>query len=61
MNLNFIIFNILVILFFFIGIVYMLVRINVNILNQACDYVYITTPYLILDPELESALINAAK
>ena len=36
-------------------------NVYVNILNQACDYVYITTPYLILDPELESALVNAAK
>lgn len=36
-------------------------NVYVNILNQAQDYVYITTPYLILDPELENALINAAK
>jgi cardiolipin synthase len=30
-------------------------------LNSANNYVYITTPYLVLDPELEEALINAAK
>lgn len=32
-----------------------------EILNQAERYVYITTPYLILDDELKSALIRAAK
>ncbi len=32
-----------------------------EILNQAKDYVYITTPYLILDDELKKALIMAAK
>ena len=36
-------------------------NVYINILNSATNYVYITTPYLILDPELESALINAAK
>ena len=36
-------------------------NVYVNILNSATDYVYITTPYLILDPELEEALLNAAK
>ena len=36
-------------------------NVYVNILNSANDYVYITTPYLILDPELEEAIINAAK
>ena len=36
-------------------------NVYVNILNSATNYVYITTPYLILDPELEEALINAAK
>ena len=36
-------------------------NVYVNILNSAVNYVYITTPYLILDPELEEALINAAK
>jgi len=35
-------------------------NVYINILNDATDYVYITTPYLILDQELESALINAA-
>lgn len=32
-----------------------------EILNQAENYVYITTPYLILDDEMKSALIRAAK
>lgn len=32
-----------------------------NMINQAHDYLYITTPYLILDDLLQSALINAAK
>ena len=36
-------------------------NVYVNILNSANDYVYIMTPYLILDPELEEALINCAK
>ncbi len=36
-------------------------NVYVNILNSATEYVYITTPYLILDPELEEALLNAAK
>jgi cardiolipin synthase len=36
-------------------------NVYVNILNSANNYVYITTPYLILDPELEEALINCAK
>ena len=36
-------------------------NVYVNILNSATDYVYITTPYLILDPELKAALINAGK
>lgn len=31
-----------------------------NIINQANDYVYITTPYLIIDSELTNALKNAA-
>ena len=30
-------------------------------INQAYDYLYITTPYLILDDNLQTALINAAK
>ena len=32
-----------------------------NLINQAKDYVYITTPYLIIDSELSNALINASK
>ena len=32
-----------------------------NLINQAKEYVYITTPYLIIDNELTNALINAAK
>ncbi len=36
-------------------------NVYVNILNSAINYVYITTPYLILDSELENALVNAAK
>ena len=36
-------------------------NVYINILNDATDYVYITTPYLVLDQELENALINAAK
>lgn len=32
-----------------------------NIINQAKDYVYIDTPYLILSDTLQNALINAAK
>lgn len=31
-----------------------------NMINQAHDYLYITTPYLILDDLLQNALINAA-
>lgn len=33
----------------------------VNILNDATDYVYITTPYLIMDVELTNALLSAAR
>ena len=36
-------------------------NIYMNILNQANKYCYICTPYLIIDPELENALILAAK
>ncbi len=36
-------------------------NIYMNILNQANDYVYIFTPYLIIDSELQNALILAAK
>lgn len=32
-----------------------------SILNTACDYVYITTPYLIISREMEVALTTAAK
>ena len=32
-----------------------------NLINQAKDYIYITTPYLIIDSELSNALINASK
>ena len=32
-----------------------------NLINQATNYIYITTPYLIIDNELTNALINAAK
>ena len=35
--------------------------IYMNILNSANDYVYICTPYLIIDTELENALILTAK
>jgi len=36
-------------------------RVYVNIANAAQEYLYITTPYLILDDETENALINAAR
>lgn len=36
-------------------------NVYINILNDATDYVYITTPYLVLDQDLENALTNAAK
>lgn len=32
-----------------------------NLINRATDYIYITTPYLIIDNELITALCNAAK
>ena len=32
-----------------------------NLINRANDYVYITTPYLIIDNEMVTALCNAAK
>ena len=35
-------------------------NVYINILNDATDYVYITTPYLVLDQELENAILNAA-
>lgn len=36
-------------------------NIYVNILNDATQYVYITTPYLIMDVELTNAILSAAK
>lgn len=36
-------------------------NVYLNILNQATDYVYIFTPYLIIDHEMETALCLAAK
>ncbi len=36
-------------------------NVYLNIITQAKEYVYIFTPYLIIGPEMESALINAAK
>lgn len=36
-------------------------NVYINILNDATDYVYITTPYLIMDPELTNSIINASK
>lgn len=36
-------------------------NVYLNILNQASDYVYIFTPYLIIDHEMETALCLAAK
>ncbi|MDO4976986.1 MAG: cardiolipin synthase [Eubacteriales bacterium] len=36
-------------------------NIYTNIINSATDYVYICTPYLIIDTELENALILAAQ
>ncbi|HKL99961.1 MAG TPA: cardiolipin synthase [Mobilitalea sp.] len=33
----------------------------INFINKASDYVYITTPYLIIDNEMITALCNAAK
>ncbi len=35
--------------------------IYLDIINQATDYVYITTPYMIMDDEMGTALINASK
>lgn len=35
-------------------------KVYLSIINQAENYVYITTPYLILDEEMENALINAS-
>lgn len=36
-------------------------NVYLNIINDAKDYVYITTPYLIIDNEMQTALILAAK
>ena len=36
-------------------------NVYLNIINQACRYVYVMTPYLILDEELNTALQLAAK
>lgn len=36
-------------------------NVYINILNDATDYVFITTPYLVLDQELENAIVNAAR
>ena len=36
-------------------------NVYLDMINQAYDYLYITTPYLILDDNLQTALINAAK
>ena len=36
-------------------------NVYLNMINQAHDYLYITTPYLILDDNLQTALINASK
>lgn len=34
---------------------------HINIINNAIDYVYITTPYLVIDQEMKTSLILAAK
>ena len=36
-------------------------NVYINILNDATDFVYITTPYLIMDPELTNSIVSAAK
>ncbi len=36
-------------------------NVYLNIINDAKDYVYITTPYLIIDNEMQTALVLAAK
>ncbi|MFQ9073340.1 MAG: cardiolipin synthase [Faecalibacillus faecis] len=36
-------------------------NVYLNMINQSHDYLYITTPYLILDDNLQTALINASK
>ena len=37
------------------------VNVYLNLINKATDYIYITTPYLILSAEMVNALTNAAK
>lgn len=34
---------------------------HINLINNACEYVYITTPYLVIDQEMKTSLILAAK
>lgn len=34
---------------------------HINMINNAVDYVYITTPYLVIDQEMKTSLILAAK
>ena len=36
-------------------------NIHLNMINSAKDYIYMCTPYLVIDEELENALINATK
>ena len=36
-------------------------NVHINMINSAKDYIYMCTPYLIIDEEIENALINAAK
>ena len=36
-------------------------NVYLNIINSAEDYVYITTPYLVIDNEMQTALVLAAK
>lgn len=40
---------------------YIAENVYLNIINQAQNYLWITTPYLIIDSKLTTALINAAK
>lgn len=35
--------------------------VHINMINSATDYVYITTPYLVIDQEMKTALMLAAK
>lgn len=36
-------------------------RLYINIISNATDYIYITSPYLIIDAEMTSVLVNASK